>query len=88
MTAVAGAGFVILAATLSSVDAVPVAGIMLILGVDRFMSTMRGLVSLSGQIMGSIVVSRWEGALDVERARAVLAGGKTPERAKETVVAT
>jgi aerobic C4-dicarboxylate transport protein len=71
---VAGAGFVILAATLSSVDTVPVAGIMLILGVDRFMSTMRGLVSLSGQIMGSLVVSRWEGVLDVDRARAVLSG--------------
>jgi aerobic C4-dicarboxylate transport protein len=82
---VAGAGFVILAATLSSVDAVPVAGIMLILGVDRFMSTMRGLVSLSGQIMGSLVVSRWEGELDLERARTVLTGQVEP---KETVVAT
>lgn len=82
---VAGAGFVILAATLSSVDTVPVAGIMLILGIDRFMSTMRGLVSLSGQIMGSLVVSRWEGVLDLDRARAVLAGPAAP---KETVAAT
>jgi aerobic C4-dicarboxylate transport protein len=62
---VAGAGFVILAATLSSTNAVPVVGIMLILGVDRFLSTMRGLVSLSGQIMGSLVVARWEGNLDL-----------------------
>jgi aerobic C4-dicarboxylate transport protein len=69
---VAGAGFVILAATLSTTSVVPVVGIMLILGVDRFLSTMRGLVSLSGQIMGSLVVARWEKVLDVRRARAVL----------------
>jgi aerobic C4-dicarboxylate transport protein len=71
---VAGAGFVILAATLSTTGTVPVAGIMLILGVDRFMSTMRGIVSLCGQILGSIVVSRWEGVLDHGTARAVLTG--------------
>ncbi|MEU8637445.1 C4-dicarboxylate transporter DctA [Amycolatopsis sp. NPDC048633] len=75
---VAGAGFVILAATLSTTGVVPVAGIMLILGVDRFLSTMRGIVSLCGQLLGSIVVSRWEGVLDLARARAVLAG-ETPE---------
>jgi Na+/H+-dicarboxylate symporter len=69
---VAGAGFVILAATLSTTSVVPVVGIMLILGVDRFLSTMRGLVSLSGQIMGSLVVARWEKVLDIGRARAVL----------------
>lgn len=71
---VAGAGFVILAATLSATDAVPVVGIMLILGVDRFLSTMRGLVSLGGQMLGSIVVSRWEGVLDRERLAAALDG--------------
>ncbi|MEU9450253.1 cation:dicarboxylase symporter family transporter [Streptomyces sp. NPDC048277] len=76
---VAGAGFVILAATLSTTATVPVAGIMLLLGVDRFLSTMRGLVSLCGQILGSIVVSRWEGELDLDRARAVLAGEQVPD---------
>jgi aerobic C4-dicarboxylate transport protein len=75
---VAGAGFVILAATLSTTGVVPVAGIMLILGVDRFLSTMRGIVSLCGQLLGSIVVSRWEGVLDLARARAVL-DRKAPE---------
>jgi aerobic C4-dicarboxylate transport protein len=75
---VAGAGFVILAATLSTTSAVPVAGIMLILGIDRFLSTMRGLVSLSGQMLGSIVVSRWERELDLDRARAVLSGDPVP----------
>jgi aerobic C4-dicarboxylate transport protein len=75
---VAGAGFVILAATLSTTDNVPVAGIMLILGIDRFLSTMRGIVSLCGQMLGSIVVSRWEGVLDRERAATVLAGHLDP----------
>lgn len=76
---VAGAGFVILAATLSATGAVPIVGIMLILGVDRFLSTMRGLVSLSGQIMGSLVVSRWEKSLDLERARQLLARPRAGE---------
>ncbi len=69
---VAGSGFIILAATLSTTGTVPVVGIMLILGVDRFLSTMRGLVSLGGQMTGSLLVSHWEGELDVERARTVL----------------
>ena len=71
---VAGAGFVLLAASLSTTGLIPVAGIMLILGVDRFLSTMRGLVSLCGQIMASIVVSKWERCFDDERADAVLSG--------------
>ncbi|GAA5128192.1 cation:dicarboxylate symporter family transporter [Pseudonocardia adelaidensis] len=81
---VAGAGFVILAATLNTTAAVPVVGIMLIIGVDRFMSIMRGLVSLSGQIMGSLIVSRWERGLDVDRARAVLDGVDVPEPTEPT----
>lgn len=79
---VAGAGFVILAATLNTTAVVPVVGIMLIIGVDRFMSIMRGLVSLSGQIMGSLIVARWERRLDVDRARAVLNGDEVPELAE------
>jgi aerobic C4-dicarboxylate transport protein len=75
---VAGAGFVILAATLSSTGTVPVVGIMLLLGVDRFMSTMRGLVSLAGQMMGSIVVSAWEKKLDAPRAMRIMRGQEPP----------
>ncbi|WP_198928398.1 cation:dicarboxylate symporter family transporter [Tersicoccus sp. Bi-70] len=75
---VAGAGFVILAATLSSTGTVPVVGIMLILGVDRFLSTMRGLVSLSGQMMGSLVVSVWERQLDRPRALRIMRGLEAP----------
>jgi aerobic C4-dicarboxylate transport protein len=88
---VAGAGFVILAATLNSTGTVPVVGIMLIIGVDRFMSTMRGLVSLSGQILGSLLVAAWERRLDLDRARAVLDGRPVPlldERAAEPAQAS
>lgn len=80
---VAGAGFVILAATLSTTAVVPVVGIMLIIGVDRFLSTMRGLVSLAGQILGSLVVARWEHRLDLDRARAVLRGEEVDDVAEE-----
>ena len=66
-----------IAATLFTTEVVPVEGIMLILGVDRFMSTMRGLVSLCGQMLASIVVSKWEGVFDHDQAEVVLAG---PER--------
>jgi aerobic C4-dicarboxylate transport protein len=64
---VTGSGFIVLAATLSSVGTIPVASIALILGVDRFMSEARALTNLVGNGVATVVVSRWEGALDVER---------------------
>ncbi len=63
---------------MSTTGLIPVAGIMLILGVDRFLSTMRGLVSLCGQMMASIVVNKWEHCFDDERANAVLSGRAVP----------
>ncbi|MDX3904719.1 MAG: dicarboxylate/amino acid:cation symporter [Pigmentiphaga sp.] len=61
---ITGAGFITLAATLSVVPAVPVAGMALILGIDRFMSECRALTNLVGNAVASIVVARWEGELD------------------------
>jgi aerobic C4-dicarboxylate transport protein len=61
---VTGAGFITLAATLSVVPSVPVAGMALILGVDRFMSECRALTNIIGNATATIVVSRWEGAID------------------------
>ncbi len=61
---VTGAGFITLAATLSIVPSVPVAGMALILGVDRFMSECRSLTNFIGNAVATIVVSRWEGTLD------------------------
>jgi aerobic C4-dicarboxylate transport protein len=61
---VTGAGFITLAATLSIVPSVPVAGMALILGVDRFMSECRSLTNFIGNAVATVVVSRWEGRLD------------------------
>jgi aerobic C4-dicarboxylate transport protein len=82
---VTGSGFIVLAATLSSVGTIPVASIALILGVDRFMSEARALTNLVGNGVATVVVSRWEGALDVERMQAHLnqeteAEADTPEQ--------
>ncbi|QEL13358.1 dicarboxylate/amino acid:cation symporter [Limnoglobus roseus] len=72
--AVTGGGFITLAATLSVVPDVPVAGLALLLGIDRFMSEARAITNLIGNGVATVVVARWEGAVDCERMRAVLAG--------------
>jgi aerobic C4-dicarboxylate transport protein len=69
---VTGSGFIVLAATLSSVGSIPVASIALILGVDRFMSEARALTNLVGNGVATVVVSKWENALDVERMNRLL----------------
>src|SRR3954468_8631058 len=61
---VTGSGFIVLAATLASVGSIPVASIALILGIDRFMSEARALTNLIGNGVATIVVAKWEGALD------------------------
>jgi len=61
---VTGAGFITLAATLSVVPTIPIAGMALILGVDRFMSECRSLVNFIGNAVATIVIARWENALD------------------------
>jgi aerobic C4-dicarboxylate transport protein len=71
---VTGAGFITLAATLSIVPSVPVAGMALILGVDRFMSECRSLTNYIGNAVATIVVARWEGALDRDKLAAALDG--------------
>jgi aerobic C4-dicarboxylate transport protein len=75
---VTGSGFVALAATISAVPHVPVAALALIFGVDRFMSEARALTSVVGNSVATIAVARWEGALDLDRARAVLGGTFQP----------
>ena len=72
---VTGAGFIALAATLSSVGTVPAAGIMLILGIDKFMSECRALTNLAGNSVATLLVARWEGALDTARVNRVLRTG-------------
>lgn len=76
--AVTGGGFVTLAATLQTTHVVPVAGLSLLLGIDRFMSEARALTNMVGNSVATIVVARWEGVLDLEKANAVLHGRKPP----------
>ncbi|WP_404366770.1 dicarboxylate/amino acid:cation symporter [Sphingomonas sp. MMS24-J45] len=71
---VTGAGFITLAATLSIVPSVPVAGMALVLGVDRFMSECRSLTNFVGNAVAAIVVARWEGKLDRARLAQALGG--------------
>jgi aerobic C4-dicarboxylate transport protein len=75
---ITGAGFITLAATLSIVPSIPVAGLALILGIDRFMSECRALTNFMGNAVATIVVARWENALDVEQLRTALAKGASP----------
>lgn len=74
---VTGAGFITLAATLSIVPSVPVAGMVLILGIDRFMSECRALTNFMGNAVATIVVARWEGAVNDQQLANALAGRET-----------
>ena len=72
--AVTGGGFITLAATLSTMGGkIPVESIVLVLAIDRFMSEARAITNLFGNAVATIVVTKWEGQLDMVRARAVLA---------------
>ena len=71
---VTGSGFIVLAATLSVVPSVPVAGMALILGVDRFMSECRALTNFIGNAVATIVVARWEGGVDPAQLDAAFRG--------------
>ncbi|MFZ1916705.1 MAG: dicarboxylate/amino acid:cation symporter [Terriglobales bacterium] len=76
---VTGSGFITLAATFAAVPTIPVAGLALILGVDRFMSEARALTNLIGNGVATMVVSRWERELDKERMSRILNGGTAAE---------
>lgn len=80
---VTGSGFIVLAATLASVGSVPVAGIALILGIDRFMSEARALTNLIGNGVATLVVAKWCGELDEQQLQHELstAGGVATEPA-------
>jgi aerobic C4-dicarboxylate transport protein len=76
---VTGSGFITLAATLAAVPSIPVAGLTLLLGVDRFMSEARALTNLVGNVVATLVVARWDGALDIARAKRILDGHESPD---------
>src|SRR5690606_12395485 len=72
---ITGAGFITLVATLAVVPSVPIAGMALILGIDRFMSECRALTNFVGNAVATVVVARWEGELDRDALHAALGGG-------------
>jgi aerobic C4-dicarboxylate transport protein len=79
---VTGSGFIVLAATLAAVGGVPVAGLALILGIDRFMSEARALTNLVGNGVATVVVAKWCNELDMEKMNKVL-NNETPDEADE-----
>ncbi len=80
--ALTGGAFVTLAATLSAFPIVPVAGLALLIGIDRFMSEARALTNLIGNGVATVVIARWEGALDVNRMNRLLNGESVEEGAE------
>ncbi|MGE7993335.1 dicarboxylate/amino acid:cation symporter [Pseudomonas sp. NPDC089554] len=75
---VTGSGFIVLAATLSAVGHLPVAGLALILGIDRFMSEARALTNLIGNAVATVVVAKWVKELDTDKLQSELASGGSP----------
>jgi aerobic C4-dicarboxylate transport protein len=84
---VTGSGFITLAATLSAVPSIPPGGLALLVGVDRFMSEARAITNLIGNAVATVVIARWDGALDMPHARRVLGekekGQETREKERE-----
>jgi aerobic C4-dicarboxylate transport protein len=85
---VTGAGFITLAATLTVVPSVPVAGLALILGIDRFMSEARALTNIIGNGVGTIIVAGWENELDRDTLDRELAASTAPERTGHLLLRT
>jgi aerobic C4-dicarboxylate transport protein len=79
---VTGAGFITLAATLAVVPDIPIAALAVLVGVDRFMSECRALTNLVGNGVATLVVARWEGALDRDRLSRELHRGPSPALAE------
>lgn len=84
---VAGAGFVALAATMPTLGILPVGGLALLLGVERFMSEIRAVTNLFSNIFATVIVARWMGELDDERLRFVLDGDAEEELSVEPILA-
>src|SRR5687767_15205690 len=81
--AVTGGGFVTLAATLATIPAIPVAGLALIVGIDRFMSEARSLTNLIGNGVATVVIAKWDGSLNARRMIRIL-NGQSPDPDEES----
>jgi aerobic C4-dicarboxylate transport protein len=76
---VSGGGFIALAATMPAIGVLPIAALTLLIGVDRFMAEIRAATNLTSNIIATLVVGRWVGAVDVDKANAILEGRAQPE---------
>ena len=74
---VTGSGFIVLAATLAATGKIPVAGMTLILGVDRFMSEARAITNFIGNAVATLVVAKWDNAFDESKAGEILLKKRT-----------
>jgi aerobic C4-dicarboxylate transport protein len=83
---VTGGGFVMLATTVSTAGVIPVGGLMLVFGIDKFMSECRAATNVAGNAVAAIVVARWQGQLDVDRARRILKGTQPPLEVEDAAV--
>jgi aerobic C4-dicarboxylate transport protein len=86
---VTGGGFVMLTTTVSSFSLIPVSGVMLVFGIDRFMSECRAVVNALGNAVAGLVISRWQGEIRPADVRAIMSGrepGLVTERAEPVPV--
>lgn len=85
---VTGSGFIVLAATLSAIPGIPVAGLAIIFGIDRFMSLGRAITNLIGNGIATIVVSKWENELDLAKLQQTLSLGATQSNQESVNIST
>jgi aerobic C4-dicarboxylate transport protein len=85
---VTGGGFVALAATLPAIGVLPVGGLVLLLGVDRFMAEIRAATNLTSNIIATLVIARWVGAVDAQETRRALSRGREPATARSLAAAS
>jgi Na+/H+-dicarboxylate symporter len=73
---VTGGGFIALAATMPAISALPIGGLALLVGIDRFMAEIRAATNLTSNIIATLVIARWSGTVDIAKAARALSGGE------------
>jgi aerobic C4-dicarboxylate transport protein len=84
---VAGAGFVTLAATLTTIHSIPLVGLVLLLGIDRFLNEARAVTNLIGNGIGTIAIAKWDNSFDVEACEREIAAMKNEKAARKALLA-
>lgn len=84
---VAGAGFITLAATLTTIHSIPLVGLVLLLGIDRFLNEARAVTNLIGNGIGTIAIAKWDNSFDVEACEREIAAMKNEKAARRGLAA-